>query len=71
VLYLDEESFERATGEGDEFRRAQGKSRQVVAGVLELTLRPYAVARIDCDSALPREAGEDCILHTGRVLTWR
>ncbi len=50
IRYLDEESFERATTAGDDFRREPGKTAAIEAGVLELTLRPYAVARIDSDS---------------------
>jgi hypothetical protein len=47
IRYLDEESFDRATTAGDEFRREPGEIALSEAGALELTLKPYAVARID------------------------
>ncbi len=47
IRYLDEESFERATTAGDEFRREPGAAAPSEADALELTLQPYAVARID------------------------
>ncbi len=51
VLYLDHESFDRATQDGEAFRREQGTDIFTVGGVLLLTLPPYAVARADINRA--------------------
>jgi len=50
IRYLDEESFEQAATEGDDFRREPGEIAPSEASALELTLKPYAIARIDSDS---------------------
>jgi hypothetical protein len=47
VSLLDEESVEEAMAAPEEFRRRAGEERQTSGGALALTLRPYAVARID------------------------
>ena len=47
VHLLDETNAETAMQSPDEFRRQPGEMRQTEEGVLQLSLRPYAVARID------------------------
>jgi len=47
IRYLDEESFERATAGGDDFRREPDAAEPIEAGALDLVLKPYAIARID------------------------
>lgn len=49
LRYLDEESFDRAATAGDAFRQESGQDKPIEGGVLDLTLKPYAVARIDHD----------------------
>ncbi len=47
VRYLDEESFARATSPGGAFQGEPGEEHSITQGMLRLTLRPYAVARVD------------------------
>jgi hypothetical protein len=51
LRYLDEESFERATLHCADFRREPGEPLQIQDEAIELTLRPYAMARIDLDGS--------------------
>lgn len=51
VRYLDEESFERATLQCDDYRREPGDVPHIQNEASELTLRPYAMARIDLDGS--------------------
>ena len=51
LRYLDEESFERATLHSEDYRREPGEPRQIQDEAMELTLRPYAMARIDLDGS--------------------
>lgn len=47
VHWLDETNAEAAMQSPEEFRVGQGEIRQTARGVLELSLLPYAIARID------------------------
>jgi len=47
VRYLDEESFGRATSLDEAFRDEPGEEHSMTQGTPWLTLRPYAVARVD------------------------
>jgi hypothetical protein len=47
IRRLDEESFERATLHAESFRQEVGEPHQLDGTALDLSLRPYAVVRID------------------------
>jgi hypothetical protein len=49
VRVLDETTFARATQGPEAFRAGAGEGRETAGGRLELTLRPYAYARIDTE----------------------
>jgi hypothetical protein len=45
--YLDETTFEQATRRPEEFRAQPGGQKDSISGKIELTLLPFAVARVD------------------------
>jgi hypothetical protein len=49
VRVLDESTFEQATSRPEQFRSHPGEERAACGGRLELSLPPYAYARIDVD----------------------
>jgi hypothetical protein len=49
VRYLDERSFTQATCEGAAFRRERGDHLERTADTLQVSLLPYAVARVDVE----------------------
>ncbi|MGH2409378.1 MAG: hypothetical protein ACRDGS_03305, partial [Chloroflexota bacterium] len=51
VRSLDEESFERAALQCGDYRREPGEALPIQDEAIELTLRPYAMARIDVDGS--------------------
>ena len=50
LISLDERSFEQATRQPEAFRRESGETVTVENERLRLTLRPFAVARLDADT---------------------
>ena len=48
---MDETSAEAALCRPEDFRRQPGENKASVSGNIELKLLPFAVARIDIDSA--------------------
>jgi hypothetical protein len=49
VRYLDETTAEQALRRPEEFRKQPGDPKESIAGKVELTLRPFAIARVDVE----------------------